>query len=129
EIFAREGVRTHTWVAPAHSFDATTVALLPRFGIRVISDGYTRYPYVMPEGLLWVPQQLWERLQPRSSGVWTVCCHIDEWTARHVERFRRNLEQFAGQIISLAQIERAYGGRVRTWCDALQECWFRRKLH
>jgi predicted deacetylase len=128
EIFRREGIHTHTWIAPAHSFDATTLTLLPQFGIHTISDGYSRHPYVTPDGLLWIPQQLWERFLPRPRGVWTVCIHIDDWTAQHVERFRKNIEQFGNQVASLGEVEGEYRERRRSWRDAVEEQWFGYKL-
>src|SRR5688572_26098530 len=48
EIFEREGVAPRVWIAPGNTFDATTVSLLPNFGIRVISAGYFQFPYVCP---------------------------------------------------------------------------------
>jgi hypothetical protein len=46
EIFAREGIKSRVWIAPGNAFDAATVALLPEFGINVISAGYFQFPYV-----------------------------------------------------------------------------------
>jgi predicted deacetylase len=48
EIFGREGIMPRVWIAPGNTFDATTIALLPQFGIRIICDGYFRFPYAMP---------------------------------------------------------------------------------
>jgi len=39
-VFARHGVRADAWVAPAHTFDASTVKALLELGIDVISDGF-----------------------------------------------------------------------------------------
>ena len=48
EIFEREGIRSRVWIAPGNAFDATTVALLPEFGINVISAGWFQFPYLSP---------------------------------------------------------------------------------
>ena len=48
EIFERERITSRVWIAPGNTFDATTVALLPEFGIDVISAGYFQFPYVGP---------------------------------------------------------------------------------
>src|SRR5579859_2230485 len=40
-----EGVRADAWIAPGHSFDETTVRILLQFGVRVISDGFSLYPF------------------------------------------------------------------------------------
>ena len=44
EIFAREGIKSRVWIAPGNAFDTATVALLPEFGINVISAGYFQFP-------------------------------------------------------------------------------------
>src|SRR5438552_1817224 len=38
EIFERQGIKSHVWIAPSNSFDAATVSLLPKFGITTICD-------------------------------------------------------------------------------------------
>ena len=70
EIFERERITPRVWIAPGNSFDATTVALLPEFGIRVISGGYFRYPYVCPRRMTWVPQQMYY-FRPAPAGCRT----------------------------------------------------------
>jgi predicted deacetylase len=45
DIFKREGITSHVWIAPSDTFDATTVALLPEVGINVISAGCFQWPY------------------------------------------------------------------------------------
>ena len=47
EIFAKYGVRADAWVAPAHSFDRTTVDVLADLGVSVISDGLWPWPLPM----------------------------------------------------------------------------------
>src|SRR4051794_19211769 len=55
EILDRHGIHPRVWIAPNNSFDATTVSLLPRFGIRVVCDGYFRLPFVCQQQMVWVP--------------------------------------------------------------------------
>src|SRR5882724_5893279 len=45
QVFQREGITPRVWVAPGNSFDRVTVALLPKFGIHIICDGYFRTPF------------------------------------------------------------------------------------
>ena len=59
EVFAQQGVRPDAWVAPSHSFDRTTVALLLEMGVKVISDGLWPWPFTEGSGMTWIPQQLW----------------------------------------------------------------------
>jgi hypothetical protein len=98
-IFAAEGVRADAWVAPAHSFDATTVELLLDVGIRVVSDGF--YPRAVCHlGAVWVPQQLW-RFRPMPAGLWTVCHHHNGYDDTAIENFARQIAVHAEQIVAL----------------------------
>lgn len=65
--FAAGDVRVDAWVAPAHSFDATTVKLLLEFGVGVVSDGFYTRP-VRHLDAAWVPQQRW-RVRPAPFGL------------------------------------------------------------
>jgi len=103
EIFERERITSRVWIAPGDSFDAATVALLPEFGIRVISGGYFRYPYVCPRRMTWVPQQLYY-FRPAPTGVWTVCYHHNQWSASQPRRFREDVDQYGANIMSLDAI-------------------------
>jgi len=92
-IFAGHGLRADAWVAPAHSFDAATVAALSQCGLRVISDGLFVNPHVDDLGMTWIPQQMW-RFRSLPTGVWTVCLHHNRWTETDVTRFRRDLRNY-----------------------------------
>lgn len=126
-IFAREGVRADVWVAPAHSFDAVTVAALARLGLRTISDGLFLFPHLDAHGVAWVPQQLW-RFRPMPFGVWTVCYHVNRWGPRELEAFRRDLERHRAQIWSLPEALGAHGTRRPSWQEPLAEAALRAAL-
>jgi len=116
EIFEREGVKADVWVAPGHSFDETTLIALRSAGIKRISDGLFPYPHVDASGVLWVPQQLWKfRIMP--PGVWTICCHINRWTARDIQKFRLDLRRFQQSIANFSDIVAAYANRQKTRFD------------
>jgi len=118
EIFRREGVRPEAWVAPAHSFDQVTVRLLSQFGVKCISDGYSLFPYVCLDGVLWIPQQL-GNFREMPFGTWTVCLHLNRWTARDIARFRDNVALFHGVIVGLDDVRFSYRNRARTLSDQL----------
>jgi predicted deacetylase len=126
DIFSREGVRADCWVAPGHSFDAVTVALLRERGLCVISDGFYLRP-VRWQGCLWVPQQLW-RFRPMPSGVWTVCYHHNAFGAAQISLLAANVTTYADALTSLhavaAQPARPIGvaDRLtqRAWLAALR---------
>ena len=118
EIFRRERVEPEAWIAPNHSFDLTTLAVLRNHGIEIVSDGLGLYPYRDEAGMIWVPMQTW-RLEPRPPGVWTVCLHHNHWKARDVDAFRRDLAKLAGRMTDMAAVLERYGGRRRGWVDRL----------
>ena len=114
EIFERNGIKTQAWIAPGNSFDAATVELLPKFGIRVICDGSFRFPFVDRYGIFWVPQQLYG-FRPAPRGVWTVCYHHNRWTASYLDKFREDLRRFHANLWSLDDVRRNWGGRRSHW--------------
>jgi predicted deacetylase len=127
-IFEAQGVQTDTWIAPAHSFDETTLELLPRFGFHRISDGFFARPGIDRRGLLWIPQQLW-RLAWRPAGVWTVCYHINAWSRDDVTTLRRDLARFAAHTTDFDSVSDAYRRRRLTRSDRLTSSLYRRFLH
>jgi len=100
EIFERERITSRVWIAPGNAFDAATVALLPNFGISVISAGHFQFPYVCPVGMTWVPQQLYY-FRPAPAGVWTVCYHHNQWGASQPRKFREDVDHYGANIVSL----------------------------
>jgi hypothetical protein len=122
-IFEREGVRADVWIAPAHSFDRVTLQVLAQYGPRLISDGYTRWPFVDQFGLNWVPQQLcW--FKPCHTGVWTVCSHCNPWTGARIDKFRRDLLAYRSDITSLVDVMKLFQGRQRSLGDTLHSLVF-----
>lgn len=117
EIFERERIKPRVWIAPGNSFDATTVALLPDFGIRIICDGYFRFPFICPSSpplassdgergrgwMTWVPQQLYY-FRPAPAGVWTVCYHHSQWSASQTRKFHEDVERYGANIASLGDV-------------------------
>jgi predicted deacetylase len=122
EILKREGITASVWIAPGNTFDATTVALLPEFGIRIICDGYFRFPHVCPclpsngtKGqMTWVPHQLFY-FRPAPAGVWTVCYHHNSWTASRLRKFREDVDDYGADIASLEEVLEKNAPRERKW--------------
>jgi len=103
EIFRREGVNSRVWIAPSNTFDTTTVELLPRFGIQIISAGYFQFPYICRRGVTWIPQQM-HYFRPAPSGVWTVCYHHNRWDSSRIAKFREDVDHYRANISALEQI-------------------------
>lgn len=116
-----QGVEPQWWVAPAHTFDRTTLKVLSEeTAIRRISDGLSNRPFLR-EGFLWVPQQLW-RPRPCPSGVWTLCLHPND----HTPDFEARLEAFfAGHTGTFAAWDEVSTNRPWGWTDAAFEASFR----
>jgi predicted deacetylase len=124
-IFAANGARADTWVAPGHSFDKTTLIALQNQGIRVVSDGFFLGP-VRWRNMTWVPQQLW-RFSYFPLGVWTVCQHINAYGQPEIESLQRDLAVYRPQMVSfstalgMARAFRATDALIsRSWLGALQ---------
>jgi peptidoglycan/xylan/chitin deacetylase (PgdA/CDA1 family) len=116
EIFKREGVRADVWVAPAHSFDANTVAALRSLGVYKISDGLSPYPHRDAQGVFWVPQQLW-KFRTVPFGVWTVCIHSGDELYKDFELFRRRIRTYKKSITSFPVVLESYAQRKGSWMD------------
>jgi predicted deacetylase len=117
-IFRREGVRADIWIAPGHSFDATTIATLRRLGVNAVSDGFEPFPARDADGTFWVPQQLW-RFRELPFGVWTVCMHVNAWGEAELARFRNDLVRYHDRFSDLDDVLCRYGERRRTPFDRL----------
>ncbi|HET6331533.1 MAG TPA: DUF2334 domain-containing protein [Holophagaceae bacterium] len=114
-IFAAQGVRVDAWVAPSHSFDKVTVALLAELGVNVISDGLWPRPFTA-EGITWIPQQLWS-FHPKPAGIWTVCNHHNGWSEARIEQFREALRTYAPRMTDVPAVLREYTGRRLSLTD------------
>lgn len=115
-LFSEHGIRADAWVAPAHSFDRTTLSLLAELGVSVISDGMCSWPFTDKLGLTWVPQQLWD-FQPRPAGIWTICCHHNGWSTAKVRKFGDSLEEYCSQITDIPTVIDLFSGRRKTAAD------------
>jgi peptidoglycan/xylan/chitin deacetylase (PgdA/CDA1 family) len=116
-IFRENGVSPAVWVAPAHSFDLTTVSILSKLGVRIISDGYAIYPYQDDDGVTWIPQQV-AKFRKLPFGIWTICCHINEWTDADTDRFRQDLRKYRDHFTAVIDVVNSYCERRRSWLDA-----------
>ncbi len=117
KIFERQGIRADAWVAPAHSFDETTLRVLARYGVRHISDGYALRPYRDGEGRVWAPQQM-GRFIDMPGGLWTVCMHFNEWTPVDIELFKANLSRFRSRITTFHDAMSEGQSREASWADS-----------
>jgi hypothetical protein len=140
-ILHEEGVSSNLWIAPGHSFDRTTVSILPELGITSISDGFSAAPYTDENDIFWIPQQQLSEehimsslgakpVVPRSAGVWTVCLHPNAWRRDDINRFGREIHRFRDVISTVSEIRQAYAGRHLNWVDriSMAKCEARRRV-
>jgi predicted deacetylase len=118
EIFARESVTPEIWIAPAHSFDRSTLTALNRIGIRTISDGFALSPHTDQSGIFWVPQQLWQ-FRWRPIGMWTVCYHHNSWSEKDLLRFHSDVKRYRKAITMLASVRSRYEARSHHFLDGV----------
>jgi hypothetical protein len=109
DIFETHGIRSRVWIGPGHSFDATTVSLLPRFGMDIISDGHFKFPFVCRKQMFWIPQQL-SYFRPAPSGVWTVCQHLNGWSQKTIDRFLQDLDRYGPKMGSVQETVEEWSG-------------------
>lgn len=115
-IFRKHSVEPKLWVAPAHSFDETTIVVLRELGINIISDGFFPYPGCGSDHMFWIPQQLW-RFYNLPFGVWTVCCHHNKWIEADLQRFRSQLDCYRDRIVTVEHVLEQYFDRRLCWSD------------
>lgn len=101
EIMQDEGVWQPVFMAPAHSFDATTVRALKSLEFQYLTDGYGLYPYEV-EGLAAVPQ-LFASPAHFGFGVYTICVHINNISETRLTKLMAFIERHAGQFIGFEE--------------------------
>lgn len=112
-----EGLQPRYWVAPAHSFDQTTLRVLAdETSIRRVSDGLSWRPFVR-FGFAWYPQQLW---RPRACppGLWTLCLHPNTLDDALFHALGAFLDRHRSQVLDWHQVEeprRAWSARDLAW--------------
>lgn len=115
EIFRREGIQSHVWIAPGNAFDDVTASLLPQLGIDTISAGWFWRPFIGRHQMTWVPCQL-SILRPVPPGLWSVCYHHNNWTSSDMTEFKEGLQRYRNSIISLDEALAQFPPSRAKWC-------------
>lgn len=101
-ILRSHGLSPSVWVAPRHGFDGNTLEALRKEGIKVLSDGLARFPFVRG-GLTWIPQQLWAPVN-KQEGLWTICVHANTAHSPLVAELRGFLRGHAEQFTTVDRV-------------------------
>lgn len=108
KILKEHGIRTNLWIAPSHSFDKKTLAILKENGISVISDGFSEYPFKW-KSFLWIPCQIWDKIKIMDNpGIYTICIHHSNWTDVDVANFESDVVKNKESITSLSKVVSMY---------------------
>lgn len=123
KMLIRNDVHPKLWVAPAHSFDETTLeALNHEVPFKIISDGIALNGFAT-NGFYFIPQQLWA-LKKQFFGTWTVCLHPDTMTWTEIESFKNKLKvhQLWREVIEFDDLE--LNARPKSYIDRLYSIFF-----
>ncbi|MGP8271778.1 MAG: DUF2334 domain-containing protein [Terracidiphilus sp.] len=102
KILRGHGLNPRIWVAPRHGFDARTLRVLNQEGIKLLSDGFARVPFIRG-GITWIPQQLWEPVA-KPAGLWTICMHGNTARETQVRRLRSFLDRHVAECTSVNRV-------------------------
>jgi predicted deacetylase len=100
-IMVSEGVWQPVFMAPGHSLDLVTIALLARLGFQFITDGYGVYPY--PVGELIAVPQLFSVPIHFGLGVYTICLHVNRMSDVEIQRMVAFVRENRQRFISFEQ--------------------------
>ena len=101
-ILRGHGLDPNIWIAPRHGFDKHTFQALLGEGISLLSDGFTRAPFLR-SGMTWIPQQLWAPVE-KERGLWTVCVHPNTARDAEIAVLRNFLAVHAAQFTSVDRV-------------------------
>lgn len=118
-LLREHGLSPRLFVAPRHGFDRSTLRVLVREGLGILSDGFAHRPFTR-HGVIWIPQQLWAPVK-KSSGLWTICIHTNtapDSLARQLEQF---LDQNAGNFTSFEDVIASAQRSDLRWTERIAE--------
>jgi predicted deacetylase len=119
KILRDHGLNPRLWVAPWHSFDRSTLAVLREEGISALSDGFARVP-VLRGGLVWIPQQLWAPMEMKEK-LWTICLHPNTMESAQVDAMRSFLGAHGGQFTSVERALKEFPAAPAGFLQTLRE--------
>lgn len=83
----RLGIHTDIFMAPGHTLDRTTVALLRELGFVHITDGFGRRPY-RRDGMIWLPISFLRRFCfSDREGITTLVIHANHSTEQELQNY------------------------------------------
>lgn len=102
EIMLAHKVWQPVFMAPAHSFDMTTISVLRDLGFKVLTDGYGVFSYKIGE-LSAVPQ-LFSTPKHFGFGFYTICLHINSMTMEEIEALQVFIRENRRRFVSVDDV-------------------------
>lgn len=101
EILQKEAVWQPTFMAPAHSYDETTIQALQTLNFKYITDGYALYPWEAM-GMTFIPC-LFSTPKHFGLGIYTICLHVNTLSLDKINALVRFINVNHHRIISFEQ--------------------------
>lgn len=121
EKLRRLGVRTNIFMAPAHSFDKATLAVLKEAGFQYITDGFGSSPYEW-KGLIFLPIAFQKNKDiNKNSGYTTLVFHTNTMNEQDFINSEKVLEKHKEDFISYKEylealaIRQTVAGRIKEY--------------
>ena len=118
------GVRTNIFMAPAHSFDSHTLAVLKEAGFRYITDGFGSRPYEY-KGLIFLPIAFQKGKDiEKPEGYTTLVFHTNTMNEQDFIDFEKVLQNHKTDFISYEEYlgvpskKQSLGGRTQEYVMA-----------
>jgi predicted deacetylase len=91
-ILREEGLKTDVFMAPGHTFDATTLKALKKADLHFVTDGFGLWPFA-EDGVTLVPQ-LVSGAHGLPFGVYTTCFHLDHMRDAEINAAVKRLDAY-----------------------------------
>lgn len=104
--FEKERIKSNTFMAPAHSFDNTTIDILKRYHFEYITDGFSKEPY-QRNGMTFIPVTLNIREIERKTlrnGITTLVIHTNTMNDTLLGRYKDVCETHKDSLVSYEEI-------------------------
>jgi predicted deacetylase len=101
KILEDKGIKSDIFMAPSHSYDKETLKALKVADFKIVTDGYTKYPY-KENDLLFIPSKI--PMLINFDGIETVCLHTNTITTENIILLDKRLYEFREFMVSYSEM-------------------------